>query len=183
MSKMKVVEKKIASLIEADYNPRELTEKQYKDLKKSLETFGLVDPILVNKNKDRENVIIGGHQRLRVWRDLGHETIPCVELDLDLEKEKELNVRLNKNTGQFNMEGLANFFNEEDLIEWGFEEYEFGMGDTEIDYSVLDDEDTTEETEELEKGMRKAIQVEFEMEYYQEALDLVHECRQLGADI
>ena len=54
----KLVQRDIDSLIFAEYNPRQLTKEQYKHLKDSIDRFGLVDPILVNKNKDRKNIII-----------------------------------------------------------------------------------------------------------------------------
>jgi hypothetical protein len=123
---MKIVNRKIKELIGAEYNPRELTKDQYKQLKDSLLRFGVVDPVIVNKHPDRDNIIIGGHQRSKVWGDMGNESIPTVELSLTLDKEKELNVRLNKNTGQFDMDMLANNFDTEDLIEWGFENKELG---------------------------------------------------------
>ena len=123
---MKIVNRKIKDLIGAEYNPRELTKDQYKQLKDSLLRFGVVDPVIVNKHPERDNIIIGGHQRSKVWGDMGNESIPTVELSLTLDKEKELNVRLNKNTGQFDMDMLANNFDTEDLIEWGFSEGELG---------------------------------------------------------
>ena len=131
---MKIVERKIKDLIRAEYNPRELTKDQYNQLKDSLLRFGVVDPVIVNKHPDRDNIIIGGHQRSKVWEDMGNSTIPTVELNLTLEKEKELNVRLNKNTGQFDMDMLANHFETEDLIEWGFDEKELvGFDDVELE--------------------------------------------------
>ncbi len=134
---MKIVNRKIKELIAAEYNPRELTKDQYNQLKDSLLRFGVVDPVIVNKHPDRLDIIIGGHQRSKVWEDMGNDKIPTVELELTLEKEKELNVRLNKNTGQFDMDMLANHFDTDDLIEWGFREDEVYFDDT--DYSVLDD--------------------------------------------
>ena len=119
---MKISQKKIIDLLPAEYNPRELTKKQYEDLKKSLLEFGVVEPILINTNKDRKNVVIGGHQRLKIWHELGNDTIPCHGVNLTLEKEKELNVRLNKNGGQWDWDLLANNFEALDLVEWGFEE-------------------------------------------------------------
>lgn len=119
---MKIVNRKIKDLIRAEYNPRELTKDQYNHLKDSLLRFGVVDPVIVNKHPDRDNIIIGGHQRSKVWEDMGNESIPTVELSLTLDKEKELNVRLNKNTGQFDMDMLANHFDTSDLLEWGFDE-------------------------------------------------------------
>lgn len=162
----------IASLIEAEYNPRELTDKQYQQLKDSLLRFGVIDPVLVNVNPERENVIIGGHQRTKVWRDLGNETIPCIKLNLTAEQEKELNIRLNKNTGQFDKDALNSFFDKEELIDWGFEEWEFGITD-EVDYSILDEEDLDEEIDEMEGNVKKAIQIEFEKDHYEEASELV----------
>ncbi len=125
--RMKIKERKVSELNPADYNPRELTDKQYSDLKKSLKTFGCVEPVVINSNPARKDVIIGGHQRCKVWFDLGNDTIPTVEVNLTEAQEMELNVRLNKNTGQFNFDLLANYFEMEVLKDWGFEDYEFGM--------------------------------------------------------
>ena len=58
----KIVNKHIDDLIFAEYNPRQLSKDQFKYLKDSIHRFGLVDPIIINKNKDRKNIIIGGHQ-------------------------------------------------------------------------------------------------------------------------
>ena len=118
---MKTRSRKISELKPSEYNPRELTKKQYEDLKNSLKEFGIVEPTLVNMHEDRKNIVIGGHQRLRIWGELGNDTMPCVEIKLPLEKEKELNVRLNKNGGQWDWDLLANNFDSEDLIDWGFE--------------------------------------------------------------
>lgn len=130
---MKIKERKIKELIPAEYNPRELTKKQAKKLKDSLTGFGFVDPVIVNTHKDRENVIVGGHQRTKVWEMMGNEVVPTVEVNLTLEREKELNVRLNKNTGQFDMDLLANHFEVTELVEWGFDEGELLGKDEEED--------------------------------------------------
>ncbi len=121
---MQIIERNIADLIRAEYNPRELTEEQEKQLSDSLRRFGVVDPVIVNVHEDRKDIIIGGHQRSKVWQKLGNETIPTVELSLTLDQEKELNVRLNKNTGQFDMDMLKDHFETDDLIEWGFTDVE-----------------------------------------------------------
>jgi hypothetical protein len=125
-NEMKIKTRKISDLIRAEYNPRELTKEQQNQLTDSLKRFGLVDPIIVNTHKDRKNILVGGHQRMKVWEELGNDTIPTVEVNLNLEKEKELNVRLNKNTGQFDMDILTNNFDTTELIEWGFTEDEIG---------------------------------------------------------
>ena len=78
--------KDINSLISAEYNPRQLKKEQYQNIKESLQRFGFVDPVIVNKNKDRKNIIIGGHQRVKVAKDLEYTEVPCLELVLSLDK-------------------------------------------------------------------------------------------------
>ena len=117
---MQTVNYPIDKLIFAEYNPRQLTKDQYKDLKDSITRFGLVDPMIVNTHKQRKNILVGGHQRVRVAKDLGFEEVPCVEVKLTLDKEKELNIRLNKNTGEWDYDALGNHFDLGELTEWGF---------------------------------------------------------------
>lgn len=54
-----------------------MTEKQKQDIRNSLTEFGLVDPIIVNTFKGRENVIVGGHQRVKVWQEMGN--VPSIK--------------------------------------------------------------------------------------------------------
>ena len=140
---MEIIELDINLLKPASYNPRALSEQEKADLKASLETFGIVDPIIVNKNKDRLNIIIGGHQRYYIWKEMGNKTIPCVYIDLSLELEQELNIRLNKNLGHFRWDLLANF-DEELLKKVGFNAYELN----EIFDLALSKEQATAEHEE-----------------------------------
>ena len=173
MAKAKnIVIKDIDDLKFAEYNPRQLTEQQYKHLKESIKKFGLVDPIIINKNKDRKNTIIGGHQRTRVAKTMGITEIPCVEVDLDIDRERELNIRLNKNTGGWNYDMLADLFDMKDLMEFGFNEKSLvGLFD-DIDYSILEDTAIDEAVEGLNNQTRKAIQIEFKLDEFQEAFDL-----------
>ena len=120
---MKIHKVKIAELKQAEYNPRRLTKKQYEDLKASLEKFGLVDPIIINS----DNTVIGGHQRLKIVRELGGSEVPTVRVNLSKEDERELNIRLNKNTGEFDLDILANNFDMEELKDWGFKDIDFGL--------------------------------------------------------
>jgi hypothetical protein len=119
----------INKLKPATYNPRQITTKQYNDLKESIDKFGIVDPIIINK----DNTIIGGHQRYKIWKEKAKEsnvddiTIPCVVLELNKEQERELNVRLNKNTGEFDMDILANEFDIDELVDWGFKHIDLGL--------------------------------------------------------
>jgi ParB-like chromosome segregation protein Spo0J len=120
---MKIEKLKISKLNPAEYNPRKMTNKQYEDLKSSLEKFGLVDPIIINA----DNTVVGGHQRLRIMRELGAEYVPTVRVNLSKEDEKELNIRLNKNTGEFDLDVLANNFEVDELKDWGFKDVELGF--------------------------------------------------------
>lgn len=144
---LNIVEIKISDLKPASYNPRKLTKKQYEDIKASLERFGFVDPIIVNSNPERQNIIIGGHQRVNVWKKMGNKSVPVFYVDLDIEKEKELNIRLNRNTGEWDWDILANQFEQNDLMEWGFSPVEFGIGD--------DDEKEESEENNTEKNDKK----------------------------
>ena len=172
----KIIQRDIDSLIFAEYNPRQLTKDQHQHLKDSIQRFGLVDPILVNKHKDRKDIIIGGHQRVRVAKDLDIQEVPCIELSLSYEKERELNVRLNKNSGSWDYDVLANMFEMEELQDWGFDESQLA-GFSDIDYSALDDDSLDEEIEGMLDGTRKAIQIEFTLEDYEQAYKLVSELR------
>jgi ParB-like chromosome segregation protein Spo0J len=139
---MKIINKKISELNEAQYNPRELTKAQHESLKSSLKKFGFVNPLLINKHPNRKDVIIGGHQRVRIWAELGNDSVPCVEIVLDPDAEKELNVRLNKNNGQWDWEMLANNFDPNDLLDWGFDE-------SELSIDLGEDDDFEEEQPEI----------------------------------
>lgn len=117
---MQTIEVPINELVAADYNPRKHDDVATEQLKQSILRFGLVDPIIVNSAPSRKNIIIGGHFRWEVAKELGFETIPVVFVDIpDLDKEKELNLRLNKNTGEFDWNLLAKF-DESLLSEIGF---------------------------------------------------------------
>jgi len=124
---MQVIERNISDIIPADYNPRELTKKQYAEIKESIAKFGLVDPLIVNIHPTRKNILVGGHQRLQVIIGMGLKTVPCVEVNLDEKQEKELNIRLNKNQGQWNYDNLANFFDVDNLVDWGFDSKELNF--------------------------------------------------------
>ena len=120
---------KIADLIFAEYNPRQLTADEHRGLKDSLTRFGFVDPVIVNTHPDRKNIVIGGHQRIRIWQEMGNDTAPCVELHLPPARERELNIRLNRNVGSWDWDALGNHFDKDELLEWGFKDWEFGETD------------------------------------------------------
>ena len=109
-------------------------------------------------------------------KDLDIDKVPCIELSLPYEKERELNVRLNKNSGSWDYDVLANMFEMEELQDWGFDESQLA-GFVDIDYSALDDDSLDGEMEGMLDGTRKAIQIEFTLEDYEQAYKLVSELR------
>lgn len=120
-SNLQIVEVPINELKVAEYNPRKHTRDQFDYLKESFIRYGAVDPIICNCVPDRMNVIIGGHFRVEVAKELGYTTIPVVYVNIpDLDREKELNIRLNKNTGEFDLDLLAQF-DEKFLADIGFD--------------------------------------------------------------
>lgn len=117
---------KIDDLKPAPYNPRKATDKEVADLRASLALFGVVDPIVVNRHPKRMNTIVGGHLRVFTWKKLGHDRIPCVFVNLEEPRERELNLRLNKNLGQWDWDLLAEF-DVPLLLESGFLEAELAF--------------------------------------------------------
>ena len=103
-----VIEKKnTADLLPADYNPRKDLkpgDAEYEKLKRSIEQFGYVEPVIWNKTTGR---VVGGHQRLKVLIDTGMTEVDCVVVELSEEKEKALNVALNKISGDWDKDKLA----------------------------------------------------------------------------
>ena len=137
----------VKELNPAPYNPRKWSDDAIAQLTDSIKIFGLVDPILVNSSPDRKNVVIGGHFRLKVAKDLGIKEVPVVYVDIpDIEREKELNVRLNKNLGDWDYELLSEF--DETLLST------IGFDSEEIDaiFDLVVDEP---ETFDLEKELKK----------------------------
>jgi DNA modification methylase len=106
----------------ADYNPRKWDEQAVKNLKESIQRFGLVDPILVNGSPGRKNIVIGGHFRLKIAKDIGYKEVPVVYINIpSIEKEKELNLRLNSNTGDWDF-NLLRELDVKLLLDVGFDD-------------------------------------------------------------
>ena len=147
---MKIEKIEISKLKPATYNPRQITKKQYNDLKESIVSFGLVDPIIINKNG---NIVIGGHQRLKICKELKYKDVDCVVLDLNKEQERELNIRLNKSGGEWDFDLLSNFDIQE-LKEWGFKEIELGLNIDKIEEEQEDVATITIKEDDLIKAQK-----------------------------
>ena len=152
---MIIEKKKIADLIPAPYNPRQSTAKQEKHLKESLEKFGLVEPIIFNK---QTGWIVGGHFRVRELIKLGVKEVECVIVDLNEDDEMELNIRLNANTGSWDWDTLANDWDVVDLEAWGLEIPNWSAG-SELNTMNEDELDINEEFDPVgtSKGLHRII--------------------------
>ncbi|MDR2024290.1 MAG: DNA modification methylase [Hungatella sp.] len=104
---MELAKKNVTDLLPADYNPRKDLkpgDAEYEKLKRSLEQFGYVEPVIWNKATGR---VVGGHQRLKVLIDMGIIEVDCVVVEMDEEKEKALNIALNKISSDWDKDKLA----------------------------------------------------------------------------
>ena len=153
---MQIEKKDINSLKPADYNPRKKLkpgDKEFEKLKQSIQEFGYVEPIILNK---RTNTVVGGHQRLEVMKHLGYDQVDCVIVDLDKQKEKALNIALNKISGEWDTELLTDLLKELDqngiVSLTGFESEELDDLFAGTEYNVSEDNfDVQEALEETEK--------------------------------
>ena len=129
---MQIEKLKIEQLIPSDYNPRKDLkpgDAEYDKLKRSIEQFGYVEPVIWNKTTGR---VVGGHQRLKVLIDMGITEVECVVVELTETKEKALNVALNKISGDWDKDKLA-------LLIADLQGSDFDVSLTGFDPSELDD--------------------------------------------
>lgn len=145
--RMKTV--KLTDLNPAPYNPNYMDKTQTKQLSQSIDTWGYLDPIIVNK---RNMVVVGGHQRLTKLLKKGIIEEDVVLVDLDTNNEKALNLALNKIKGQFDETKLQTLI--EDLELEGFDVELTGFQNSELEslfpeekLPVIEDEYNPEETE------------------------------------
>ncbi len=139
--------RKVKDLLPAGYNARKLTENERRDLEDSIKEFGTVVPVVLNVGT-RENVLIGGHQRVIIYADLGIDEIDVMlpNRELNETEEKRLNLRLNKNTGSWDDEKLK-LFDMDMLLDIGF-------GDDELQ-ALFDDVDVINDEFDVEKALKE----------------------------
>jgi hypothetical protein len=113
---MEIQVKKLKDLKPNPLNPRKSSITQDENLKKSLEKFGVVEPIVFNR---RSGYIVGGHFRVRELKKLGYKEVECVIVDLNEQDEKELLIRLNANTGDWDTDLLLQDWDADKLADWG----------------------------------------------------------------
>jgi len=139
----------------ARYNPRKDLkpgDPEYEKLKKSMETFGYVEPIIWNR---RTGHIVGGHQRLKILQAQGQTEIECVVVDLDEAEEKALNIALNKVSGQWDLPKLADLISELDTSLFDISLTGFDAAEIEDLFSKVHDKDVKEDDFDADKALEE----------------------------
>jgi len=140
----------------AQYNPRKDLkpgDPAYEKLKRSMTEFGYVEPIIWNEETGN---IVGGHQRYKVLVAEGHTEVECVIVKMSPEREKALNVALNKVTGDWEFEALADLI--KDLEAQDFDVTLTGFDAAEIEdlFSQVHDKDATDDDYDVNKALEEA---------------------------
>ena len=145
----------VSEINPAKYNPRKDLkpgDPAYEKLKRSMTEFGYVEPIIWNEETGN---IVGGHQRYKILLEAGHTEVECVVVKLSADKEKALNLALNKVTGDWEIEALADLLHE--LNEQDFDLSLTGFDAAEIEdlFSQVHDKDVTDDDFDLDKALEE----------------------------
>ena len=174
---------KIAKLKANPSNPRTLRDEKFLKLKKSIEDFPDMlnkRPIIAVTDTDGKLMVLGGNMRLRACQDLGLKEVPVMLADEWTEEQRrEFIIKDNVGFGEWDWSALANEWDAGELSDWGLDLPSFA---SEPDYSILADEDEElqGQLDDMRNGVKKAIQIEFEAEHYDEAYLLVKQFRDAG---
>lgn len=176
---VKLVRKSIGVLKPAEYNPRNITDKAKKGLSNSIDSFGLLQPIVWNKQTGN---VIAGHQRLEDIIAKGATETDVIEVDFDLAKEKSANIALNHTglAGTYDLDKLQFLLDEigeQDTIDFNFDE----LLVEEVDYSVLEDDDSGADA--MAKEVKTSIILTFGPDTIEEAQSLVSWWKKRDADV
>jgi len=173
---LKVEMMSLGSIKEFEDNPRLHSEIQIQRISQSIKEFGFVNPILI----DEKETIIAGHGRLEAAKKIELESVPVIRLKNLTEAQKRayviadnqiaLNATWDSDLLKKNLEELEIEEFDLSLLGWGDDLPDFAEVP---DYSILDETDLEEQLNEMSSGVRKAIQIEFEAEHYEEAQELV----------
>ena len=167
---MKTEKVKISEIHANKNNPRIIKDDKFRKLVKSIQDFPQmleIRPIVV----DEDNIVLGGNMRLKACKEAGLKEVYIVKADnLTEEQKQEFIVKDNVGFGEWDWDSLANEWDVDQITDWGLDVWQSPL---EVDYSLLDDEDLSDELNDMANGVKKAIQVEFEAEHYQEAYELV----------
>jgi len=109
--------------------------------------------------------------RLKAAQEVGLKEMPIILADDWTQEQKdEFLIKDNVGFGEWNWDDLANEWDSELLDNWGLDVWQ---SEPDIDYSILDDDDLSGQLNDMTNGVKKAIQIEFELEHYESAFELV----------
>jgi len=158
-------------------NPRIIKDDKFEKLVRSIKEFPKmleIRPIVVNDDM----IVLGGNMRLKACKEAGLKEVPIIKAsDLTEDEQRQFIIKDNVGFGEWDWEQLASEWDAEKLDEWGLDVPEFTA---DVDYSILDDEDVEDQLNDMTNGVKKAIQIEFEAEHYEEAYELVKFWREKG---
>ena len=160
-------------------NPRSIREHKFEKLVQSITDFPdmlFKRPLVVDEN----NVVLGGNMRLRALTAAGIHEVPVIVAEgWTDEQKREFIIKDNVSFGEWDWDALANEWESHDMESWGLDVW---VPEAEVDYSVLDDEfgDLDKEVRDMKGRVKQAIQIEFEADDYETAVELVKECRTQG---
>ena len=146
----------VSVLKPAEYNPRKKLksgDKEYEKIKNSIEEFGFADPLVVNADM----TIIGGHQRLNVAIDLGYTEVPCAVVDVDKTREKALNIALNKITGSWDEQLLADLLTDLKELDFNVDVTGFEAVEMEQLFSKVYDKKVKEEDLDVDSELKQPV--------------------------
>jgi len=155
-------------------NPRIIKDDKFKKLVQSIKDLpemAEVRPVVVNTDM----VVLGGNMRLKAMREAGWKEVPIEVVDWDEDKQRQFIIKDNVSGGEWDWEMLANQWDAEELQDWGLDVWKAPV---EVDYSILDDDDLSDQIDDMASNVMKAIQIEFEAEHYEQAFELVKFWRQ-----
>jgi ParB-like chromosome segregation protein Spo0J len=159
-------------------NPRVIKDEKFKSLVKSIQDFpemAEIRPIVVNADM----IILGGNMRFKAMKEAGWKEVPVIIADhLTPEQEREFIIKDNTSGGDWDWEMLAMEWDADKLEVWGLDLPKFAE---QPDYSILDEEDVSDQLADMTNGVKKSIQIEFEAEHYEEAYALVKFWRERNA--
>ena len=144
----------VSVLRPAEYNPRKKLkkgDKEYEKIKNSIEEFGFADPLVVNADM----TIIGGHQRLTVAMDLGYTEVPCAVVDVDKVREKALNIALNKITGAWDEQMLADLLTDLKEADYDLDWTGFDAPEVEALFSNIYDKKVKEDNFDVDTELKQ----------------------------
>jgi hypothetical protein len=119
--------------------------------------------------------------RYKACVEAGLKEVPVkIAKGLTEEQKQEFIVKDNVGFGEWDWDALGNEWDNVKLGEWGMDVWQ---PEEAVDYSVLDDIDLGSTLHEKEKGVKRAIQIEFSAEHYEEANNLINKARSEGKNV